>query len=66
MAKSSTRLVLRVVSAVAKPMVLDIGFNNEVLGKIRTIAFKLVPDHRIFSLIDAWYFQAVDVIYTHN
>ncbi|KAI6763578.1 hypothetical protein HG531_012966 [Fusarium graminearum] len=62
--------VLRVVSAVAKHMLLDLGFDNEVLSKIRTTAVKLVPDHSIFSLIDAclvsWYFQAVDVIYTHN
>nr|ABE98350.1 mating type protein 1-1-2 [Fusarium graminearum] len=62
--------VLRAVSAVAKHMLLDLGFDNEVLSKIRTTAVKLVPDHSIFSLIDAclvsWYFQAVDVIYTHN
>nr|APA36947.1 mating type protein 1-1-2 [Fusarium praegraminearum] len=62
--------VLRVVSAVAKHMLLDLGFDNEVLSKIRTTAVKQVPDHSIFSLMDAclvsWYFQAVDVIYAHN
>ncbi|RGP65486.1 mating type 1-1-2 [Fusarium sporotrichioides] len=62
--------VLRVVSAVAKHMLLNLGIDNEVLSKIRTTAVKLVPGHSTFYLIDAclvaWYIEAAQVIYAHN
>ncbi|KAL6917536.1 hypothetical protein ACHAP8_000558 [Fusarium lateritium] len=62
--------VLRIVSAVAKHMLLNLGIDNEVLSKIRTTAVKLVPGRSTFYLIDAclvsWYVQAVDVIFAHN